>query len=187
MGCSPMLRYHDQVKARLFHSPNLHRVVLCGNSQCPWTWTEEQSGSRGVLHACDPPRFRHLCSKIPKIHNWSMNSGVHSVCFRGDFAIKTVVGFLRYNSFENVAHVQAFYSDICNTFCCRLILLSSLPWHSQGFLRWFYFCLFFIVSQWVLQTVYWKVLGYFTMIFHICVTRFHDSMGYDMIITIRFT
>ena len=21
-----------------------------------------------------------------------------------------------------------------------------LPWHSQGFLRWFYFCLFFIVS-----------------------------------------
>ena len=52
---------------------------------------------------------------------------------------------------------------------------------------WFYFCLFFIVSQWALQTVYWKVLGYFTMIFHICVTRFHDSMGYDMSITIRFT
>ena len=28
---------------------------------------------------------------------------------------------------------------------------------------------------------------YFTMIFHICVTRFHDSTGYDMSITIRFT
>ena len=26
---------------------------------------------------------------------------VYTVCFRGDFAIKTVVGFLRYNSFEN--------------------------------------------------------------------------------------
>ena len=33
--------------------------------------------------------------KIPKIKNCSMDSGVHSVCFRGDFAIKTVVGFLR--------------------------------------------------------------------------------------------
>ena len=53
------------------------------------------------------------------------------------------------------------------------VIITLLPWHSQGFLRWFYFCLFFIVSQWVLQTVYWKVLGYFTMIFHICVTRFH--------------
>ena len=40
-------------------------------------------------------RVPHLCSKIPKINNWSMDSGVHSVCFRGDFAIKTVVGFLR--------------------------------------------------------------------------------------------
>ena len=40
-------------------------------------------------------RVPHLCSKIPKINNWSMDSGVHSVCFPGDFAIKTVVGFLR--------------------------------------------------------------------------------------------
>ena len=39
-----------------------------------------------------------------------MDSGVHSVCFRGHFAIKTVVGFLRLDWFENVAHVQAFYS-----------------------------------------------------------------------------
>ena len=36
-----------------------------------------------------------LCLKIPKINNWSMDSGIHSVCFRSDFAIKTVVGFLR--------------------------------------------------------------------------------------------
>ena len=40
-------------------------------------------------------RVPHLCSKIPKIYNWSMDGGVHSVCFRGDFAIKKVVGFLR--------------------------------------------------------------------------------------------
>ena len=40
-------------------------------------------------------RFPHVCSKIPKICNWSMDNGVLSVCFRGDFAIKTVVGFLR--------------------------------------------------------------------------------------------
>ena len=39
-----------------------------------------------------------------------MDIDVHGVCFRGDFAIKTVVGFLRQNSFENVAYVQAFYS-----------------------------------------------------------------------------
>ena len=37
----------------------------------------------------------HLCSKKTNIYNWSMDSGVHSVCFRGDFAIKTVIGFLR--------------------------------------------------------------------------------------------
>ena len=35
--------------------------------------------------------------------------GVHSVCFRGGFAIKKVVGFLRENSFKNVSHVEAFY------------------------------------------------------------------------------
>ena len=40
-------------------------------------------------------RVPHLCSKIPKINNWSIDSGVHSVCLRGDFAIKTVVRFLR--------------------------------------------------------------------------------------------
>ena len=58
-------------------------------------------------------RVPHLCSKMPKINKWSMDSGVHSVCFRGDFAIKTV------------SHVQAFiHLFLCNTFCGRLILLS---------------------------------------------------------------
>ena len=64
-------------------------------------------------------RVPHLCSKIPKINNWSMDSGVHSVCFRGDFAIKTVVGFLRLKMCHTFKHLF-----ICNTFCCRLILLS---------------------------------------------------------------
>ena len=36
-----------------------------------------------------------------------MENGVHSVCFRGDFTIKT--GSCS-NSFENVSHIKAFYS-----------------------------------------------------------------------------
>ena len=34
-------------------------------------------------------RFRvpNLCSKIPKIYNWSMDNGIHSVCFRGGLAL----------------------------------------------------------------------------------------------------
>ena len=95
---------------------------------------------------------------------------------------------------HNTIQYVVFILELCWQFSTILfvtfhhwIFWILLPWHSQGFLRWFYFCLFFIVLQWVLQTVYWKVLGYFTMIFHICVTRFHDSMGYDMSITIRFT
>ena len=53
-------------------------------------------------------RVPHLCSKIPKINNWSMDSGAHSVCFRGDFAIKTVVGFLRWHTFKHLIHMQYF-------------------------------------------------------------------------------
>ena len=37
------------------------------------------------------------------IDQWKM---VYTVCFRGDFAVKTVVGFLRLNSFEKMAHVS---------------------------------------------------------------------------------
>ena len=55
-------------------------------------------------------RVPHLCSKIPKIYHWSMDSGVHGVCLRGNFAIKTVVGFLRKNSLQKFVTVEAFYS-----------------------------------------------------------------------------
>ena len=41
-----------------------------------------------------------------------MDNGVHSVCFRGDFAIKTV------------SHVQHLF--ICNTFCWLILLSLSL-------------------------------------------------------------
>ena len=57
-------------------------------------------------------RIPHLYSKIPKIPHWSMDSGVHSVCFRGDFAITTVVGFLRKTLFQNVSRVEAIYSYV---------------------------------------------------------------------------
>ena len=44
----------------------------------------------------------------------------------------------------------------------------------------------FLRQTW--QTVYWKVPGPFTVIFHICVTtRFNGSVRYDISITIRFT
>ena len=42
---------------------------------------------------------------------------MYTVCFRGDFTIKTVVG-------KCVTHSSILF--ICNTFCCWLILLSSL-------------------------------------------------------------
>ena len=78
-------------------------------------------------------RVPHLCSKIPKIYNWSMDSSVHNVCFHGDFAIKTLVGFLRLNSFENVAHVQAFYSYAIFLLPTNLVIVF-VHWVSTGVL-----------------------------------------------------
>ena len=78
-------------------------------------------------------RVPHLCSKIPKINNWSMDSGVHSVCFRGDFAIKTVVEFLRSNSFEmwhtfkHFIHMQYFLLPIN-------LVIVFVHWISTGVL-----------------------------------------------------
>ena len=68
-------------------------------------------------------RISHLCSKIPKIYHWSMESDVHSVCFRYDFAIKTVVGFLRKNSFQ-ICGTPSSILFICNS--CWLVVLSFL-------------------------------------------------------------
>ena len=65
-------------------------------------------------------RVPYFCSKMPKIYNWSMDSGVHSVCFHSDFAIKTVLKLV----WKCVTRSNILF--ICNTFCCWLILLSSL-------------------------------------------------------------
>ena len=64
-------------------------------------------------------RVPHLCSKIPKINNWSMDSGVHSVCFRGDFAIKT--GWIPTLKLVWKCGTRSSILFMCNTFCCRLI------------------------------------------------------------------
>ena len=63
-----------------------------------------------------------------------MDSGVHSVCSRGDFAFKTVVGFLRKNSFEKCVTRWSILF-ICNTFGCWLVLLEFfVHWVSTGVL-----------------------------------------------------
>ena len=63
-----------------------------------------------------------------------MDSGVHSVCFRGDFAIKTVVGFLRQNSFENVSHVQACIHMQSFLLPTNLVVVVFVHWASTGVL-----------------------------------------------------
>ena len=70
-------------------------------------------------------RVPNFCSKIPKVYHWSMDSGMHSMCFRGHFAIKRVVGFLYKNSFEKCVTRWSILF-ICNTFSCWLVLFSFL-------------------------------------------------------------
>ena len=70
-------------------------------------------------------RVPNLCSKISKIYHWLMDSGEHSVCSRGHFAIRTVVGFLRKNTFEKcVIRWSIIFTS--NTFSCWLVLLTFL-------------------------------------------------------------
>ena len=50
-----------------------------------------------------------------------MDNGVHGVCFCSDFAIKTVASYTK----TRLKMCHTFkHLFICNTFCCRLILLS---------------------------------------------------------------
>ena len=78
-----------------------------------------------ILRSSISFRVPHLCSKIPKIYHWSMASGVHGVCFRGDFAIKTVVGFLRKNSLEK-----------CVTRWSISFILLVADWSCYHFVHW---------------------------------------------------
>ena len=60
-------------------------------------------------------RVPHLCSKIPKINNWSMVI----VLYKDSSWIPTLKLAWKCGTRSNILF-------ICNTFCCRLILLSSL-------------------------------------------------------------
>ena len=65
----------------------------------------------------------NLCSKISKTYHWLMDNCLHIVCSRGHFAIKTVVGFLRKNTFENrVTRWSIIFTS--NIFSCWLVMLS---------------------------------------------------------------
>ena len=69
-------------------------------------------------------------------------------------------------------------------YCCDVYVIAlASPGHSQMIL--FLPLLYSFVMR--VATVCWKVPGYFTMIFHIRETILHDSIGYDITITIRFT
>ena len=55
-----------------------------------------------------------------------MDNGVHRVCFRGDFAITEDSGWIPTLKLVWKCGTRSSILFICNTFCCRLILLSSL-------------------------------------------------------------
>ena len=75
-------RVAPNVRGGLLAAPGLLDVIQgleLGRTQC--------KGMSG----CWQPLVYMMCSR-----GWNYDApGVHSVCFRGDFAIKTVVGFLR--------------------------------------------------------------------------------------------
>ena len=68
----------------------------------------------GVVNvlSCSP----FICSKILKIYNWSMDSGVHSVCFRDDFHLPLRQSLDSYaktrlkmwHTFKHFIHMQYF-------------------------------------------------------------------------------
>ena len=71
-----------------------------------------------------------FCSNIPKMYHLSMVMGVRSVCFRGDFAIKAVVVFLRQNSLENLL---GLYSRIWNLSCVSNCAVHPIPMQSDRY------------------------------------------------------
>ena len=71
------------------------------------------------------------CGEIPKIYHWSMDSGVHSVCFRGNFAIKTIAGFLRKRSFERCVTRWSMLF-ICSMFSCWRVFYRFGHWASTS-------------------------------------------------------
>ena len=48
------------------------------------------------------------------------------------------------------------------------------------------FCLFVVVSQLLWRLVGWELPGYFRLIFHICITKFNNSVTHEIIVAVRF-
>ena len=57
---------------------------------------------------------------------------------------------------------------------------------SLAILKWYSFCLFVVVSQLLWRRVGWELPGYFRLIFHICITRFNNSVTHEISVTVRF-
>ena len=65
-------------------------------------------------------------------------------------------------------------------------LLPRLCKPGQSETLFFFIGLFVIVSQSLWQRVGWELAGYFRLIFHICVTRFNNSVTHEISVKIRF-
>ena len=65
---------------------------------------------------------------------------------------------------------------------------AALIAQSLGNLKRYPFCLFVVVSQLLWRRVGWELPGYFRLIFHICITRFNNSVTHDIYksVTVRF-
>ena len=57
---------------------------------------------------------------------------------------------------------------------------------SLAILKWYSFCLFVVVSQLLWRRVGWELPGYFRLIFHICITRFNNSVTHEISVMVRF-
>ena len=72
---------------------------------------------------------------------------------------------------------SGFYKCTCN-YCPGCASLANLKRYS--------FCLFVVVSLSLWWRVGWELPGYFKLVFHICVTRFSNSVTHEISLTIRF-
>ena len=72
--------------------------------------------------------------------------------------------------------------------CTRALLLACCCPVSQslGNLKRYSFCLFVVVSESLWRRVGWELPGYVRLIFHICITRFNNSVTHEISVTVRF-
>ena len=55
-----------------------------------------------------------------------------------------------------------------------------------SFLKWYSVCLFVVVSPSLWRRMGWELPGYLRLIFHICITRFNNSVTHEISVSIRF-